>query len=61
DMRILYMSGFTDNALMHSGSLPQSTLFLQKPFTPDVLLRRVRDILDELSIDQQRRGIEKAI
>ena len=61
DMRILYMSGFTDNALMHSGSLPQSTLFLQKPFTPDVLLRRVRDILDELSIDQRRRGIGRAI
>jgi DNA-binding NtrC family response regulator len=53
EMRVLYMSGFTDNALMHSGSLPQSTMFLQKPFTPDVLLRRIRDILDESSFGDQ--------
>ncbi|HEX8925869.1 MAG TPA: ATP-binding protein, partial [Terriglobales bacterium] len=61
EMRVLYMSGFTDNALMHSGSLPQSTLFLQKPFTPDVLLRRVRDILDESLLEQRRRAEEKAV
>jgi len=53
EVRVLYMSGFTDNALVHSGSLPQRTLFLQKPFTPDVLLRRIRDILDERLLDEQ--------
>jgi two-component system cell cycle sensor histidine kinase/response regulator CckA len=60
EVRVLYMSGFTDNALMHSGSLPQSTLFLQKPFTPDVLLRRVRDILDE-GLLHERSSSERAV
>jgi CheY-like chemotaxis protein len=62
EVRVLYMSGFTDNALMHSGSLPQSTMFLQKPFTPNVLLRRIRDILDEAALFEQRRvASEKAV
>jgi PAS domain S-box-containing protein len=60
EMRVLYMSGFTDNALMHSGSLPHSTLFLQKPFPPDVLLRRIRDILDE-SLPNDQRSSERAV
>ncbi len=46
-MLVMYMSGYTDNALMHSGSLPDGTMFLQKPFTPDVVLRRVREVLDK--------------
>ncbi len=42
EMKIIFMSGYTNNALLHNESLPEGSLFLQKPFTPDVLLRKVR-------------------
>lgn len=45
-VRVIFMSGYTNNALLHSGSLYPGTSFLQKPFTPDVLLRKVREVLN---------------
>jgi CheY-like chemotaxis protein len=46
DLRVLYMSGYTAQALVSQQQLPRGTSFLQKPFTVDGLLRRVREILD---------------
>jgi CheY-like chemotaxis protein len=43
---VLYMSGYTDDAILKHGALDTSTPFLQKPFTPWGLAARVRDVLD---------------
>jgi two-component system, cell cycle sensor histidine kinase and response regulator CckA len=44
---VLCVSGYADQAVVQSGQLGTETPFLQKPFTPDALLRKVREILDE--------------
>jgi DNA-binding response OmpR family regulator len=48
-MKILFMSGYTDQAIMHRELTPGAA-FLQKPFAPGALARRVRNILDEQEV-----------
>jgi two-component system cell cycle sensor histidine kinase/response regulator CckA len=47
EMKVLYMSGYTDNAITHHGVLEKGMNYIQKPFTVDGLLRKVREVLDK--------------
>ncbi len=46
DTRVLLMSGYTDDALAHHGVLDEGLSFLEKPFSPSRLSRKVREVLD---------------
>ena len=46
EMRVLYMSGYTDGAIVNSGILQKEVSFLQKPFTPNTLAEKVREVLE---------------
>lgn len=45
-LKVLYISGYTENAIVNNGVLYDDLAFLQKPFSPEDLLRRVREIID---------------
>jgi two-component system cell cycle sensor histidine kinase/response regulator CckA len=46
DMKVLFMSGYTSEGIVHHGVLERGTAFLQKPFTPNSLARKVREVID---------------
>jgi FixJ family two-component response regulator len=45
-MRILFMSGYSDEAVVRHGELSEAAAFLEKPFTEKALARKVREVLD---------------
>jgi FixJ family two-component response regulator len=47
DLKVLFVSGHSDDVLTHHGELDPETNFLEKPFTPDALANKVRQILDD--------------
>jgi two-component system cell cycle sensor histidine kinase/response regulator CckA len=46
EMKVLYMSGYTDDAIVHHGVLTAGIAYIQKPFSPDALVFKVREVLD---------------
>jgi PAS domain S-box-containing protein len=49
-IRVLYMSGYTENVVTSGGMLEQGLAFLQKPFSPAVLVQRIREVLSQTPI-----------
>ena len=46
EVKVLYMSGYTDDAIVHHGVLDPGIAYIQKPFAPDAFASKVRQILD---------------
>lgn len=53
EMKVLYMSGYTDNAITQQGMLDEGSNFIQKPFSPDAMGRKVREVLGESILDDK--------
>jgi hypothetical protein len=46
EMKVLYMSGYTDDAIVHHGVLDEGMAFIEKPFSPNGLARKLREVLN---------------
>jgi len=54
EIGVLFMSGYADTTVMRNGNFGQVSSFLQKPFSPTVLGRKVREMLDQLEATPQK-------
>jgi PAS domain S-box-containing protein len=57
NLKVLFVSGYTDSAIVHHGILEPGTVFLQKPFTPEQLATKVREVLDDLAPGDTSSGV----
>jgi PAS domain S-box-containing protein len=54
-MRVIFMSGYTDDAIVHHGVLSSGLAFIQKPLLPEPMLRKLREVLDRVSVRADER------
>ena len=45
-LKVIYMSGYTDNVIVHHGVLDKGVQFIQKPFSTHTLISKVREVID---------------
>ena len=57
ETRVLYMSGFTDDAIVRHGVLDDDVFFIQKPFSPDALAFKTRSVLDSQNPLTDKEGL----
>jgi two-component system, cell cycle sensor histidine kinase and response regulator CckA len=51
DTKVIYMSGYTTDAIVQHGIIESNRAFLQKPFSPDAVVRKVREVLDKADVN----------
>jgi FixJ family two-component response regulator len=53
NVEVLYMSGYTDNVVVDNATLYPGVDFLQKPFQPKTLIRKIRSLLDRPASEEE--------
>jgi two-component system, cell cycle sensor histidine kinase and response regulator CckA len=56
EMKVLYISGYSDESVLRNGMVGPGTAFLSKPFAPDAFLHKVRELLDQGATAGDRPG-----
>ena len=54
EMKVLYMSGYPENAIIQHGTLEEGVMYLQKPFTLNALTHKVREVLNRSAAEPER-------
>ncbi len=61
ELKVLYISGYTNSEVMRRGITREDAAFIQKPFTGEELMRKVREVLDGVSRESGARGLERPV
>lgn len=59
DMKVLYMSGYTDNVIAQKGIVKKGINFIPKPILPFMLIGKIRDVLDEVEMDMTAKNEDR--